>query len=332
MREFMNTPRRCALLAGMLLLLTSAGSSARAETLEVGTIDRRPLTLELVVPDGPGPHPVIAWIHGGAWQSGSHRNLPGFTRAALEAGFAVASLDYRLTSEAGVWGRASVSWPAQLHDCKAGIRWLRANAETHRLDPDRIAAWGASAGGHLATMLGVTADTPGLEGTVGPHVGVSSKVAVAVDFFGPTDLFTMNADVTTPPGSVIDHDALNAPESKLVGSGVHQRSLGTIRAHRADLEAPWPELVARVHSASPVHQVGPGDRTPLYIAHGEQDRLIPIKQARRLEAACLEHGVPHVVVWYPRAGHGLPPAASARVLRWLTETMPSAEDPPDPGK
>ena len=120
---------------------------ADGETHEVARIDGRPLELVLARPEGPGPHPVIAWIHGGAWMGGDHRQLPGFVSSALGAGFAVASLDYRLTSEAGRWGDADVEWPAQIHDCKAGIRWLRANAEALDLDPDRLVACGHSAGG-----------------------------------------------------------------------------------------------------------------------------------------------------------------------------------------
>lgn len=316
-----------------LLLLTSAvfglGAGPPIETHVVGTLDGQPLSLELVVPEGPGPHPVIAWIHGGGWRGGNHKRLPGFTGAALKAGFAVASLDYRLTSEAGIWGRSKISWPAQLHDCKAGIRWLRANAEPRRLDPDRIAVWGASAGGHLAAMIALTADQPELEGDVGPHTDVSSRATVAVDFYGPTDLMTMNEDVTTPPGSRIDHDALNAPESLLIGSGVHLRSMADIRAHADDPSPPWPALLARACSAAPVHQVSDRDRTPLYIAHGEQDRLVPVEQSRRLELACREHGVPHVCVWYAEAGHGFPPAAWLAALEWVIRSMPETTEDAD---
>lgn len=309
-----------SLLAAVLL---GTGAAPPITTHVVGELDGRPLTLELIVPDGDGPHPVIAWIHGGAWWGGTHLQMPGFTRAALEAGFAVASLDYRLTSEAGVWGREQVAWPAQLHDCKAGIRWLRANAERHRLDPDRIAAWGASAGGHLSAMVALTADAPELEGDVGPHRDISSHVAVAVDFYGPSDLLTMNEDVTTPPGSVIDHDAVDSPESRLLGSGIHQRSLTEIKRNRDDPTGRWPELIERARSASLVHQVSGSDRTPLYIAHGARDRLVPVRQSRRLEAACREHDVPHVCVWYEEAGHGFPPPVWRAALDWLITAMPA---------
>jgi len=304
-----------------LLALAVAASAARGESHVVGAIDGRPLSIELVVPEGDGPHPVLVWIHGGAWWGGSHLKMPGFTESALEAGFAVASLDYRLTSEAGLWGDAPVTWPAQLHDCKAGIRWLRANADEHRLDPDRLVAWGHSAGGHLAAMIGLTPDQAELEGEIGPHLGISTRVAVAVTFSGPTDLFTMNDDVTVPPGSQIDHDAIDSPESRLVGSAFHGRSLGEIKERIEDETPPWPELLAVVRSASPVEHVDEDDRTILWITHGARDRLVSLGQALRLEAACLEHGVPHVLDRLEKAGHGPPPAAYRAVLEWLPKTL-----------
>ena len=317
--------------AARLLLLVATWVTfftprALAESHTVAEVGGKPLTLELVRPEGAGPFPVIAWIHGGAWQGGSHTRMPGVTRDALERGFAVASLDYRLTSEAGDWGDAPVTWPAQLHDIKAGIRWLRANAKKLRLDPNRIVVWGPSAGGHLATMVGLTSGEPAFEGAVGTHLDTSSEVALAVDFFGPTDLFLMNRDVTTPPGSTIDHDAPDSPESRLFGAEEHGHSLGAIHAHATDTTAPWPKLNAAVRSASPVHQVDANDRVPLYIAHGKRDRLIAFKQAQRLQRACQEHGVPHQVRWYDNAGHGLPREAHLDVLVWIT-TMWTPIDP-----
>ena len=316
--------RRPFLLLTILALAIGA-PAVHGESHVVGTIDGRPLALELVVPEGEGPHPVLVWIHGGGWQGGSHLKMPGFTKTALESGFAVASLDYRLTSEAGLWGDAPVTWPVQLHDCKAGIRWLRANADDHRLDPDRMIAWGHSAGGHLAAMIGLTPDEAELEGTIGPHLGTSTRVAVAVTFSGSSDLFTMNDDVTVPPGSQIDHDAIDSPESRLVGAAIHGHSLGEIKNSMGEETPPWPELVGLVRSASPVEHVDEDDRTVLWIAHGARDRLVSLGQALRLEAACLEHGVPHVLDRLEKAGHGLPPDAYRRMLEWLPKTLSGLE-------
>ena len=317
----MTHPR---MLLPIILLILVMGSAARGESHVIGAVGERPLALELVVPAGDGPHPLLIWIHGGGWRGGDHLNMPGFTESALDAGFAVASLDYRLTSEAGLWGDAPVTWPAQLHDCKAGIRWLRANAGVQGLDPDRFVAWGHSAGGHLAAMIGTTADDPALEGEIGPHLGTSTRVAVAVTFSGPSNLLTMNDDVTVPPGSKIDHEAIDSPESRLIGSAVHGHSLGDIRDRIEEEQAPWPELVAAVRSASPVEQVDADDPVVIWIAHGARDRLVSLNQAVRLEQACLEHGVRHATDYHAQAGHGLPAAAFRTVLSWLPKTLSGA--------
>ena len=130
----------------------------------------RPLLLDLYLPDpgaSPGQAPVVLFLHGGGWGLGSRTEVgppfddwqPSFFERLAQAGFAVASADYRLSGEA--------RFPAQLHDAKAAVRWLRRNAGEYQLDGDRIVAWGASAGGHLAALLGLTGDVPGLEGSVG---------------------------------------------------------------------------------------------------------------------------------------------------------------------
>ena len=130
----------------------------------------RPLLLDLYLPGpgaSPGQAPVVLFLHGGGWGLGSRTEVgppfddwqPSFFERLAQAGFAVASADYRLSGEA--------RFPAQLHDAKAAVRWLRRNAGEYRLDGDRIVAWGASAGGHLAALLGLTGDVPGLEGSVG---------------------------------------------------------------------------------------------------------------------------------------------------------------------
>jgi acetyl esterase/lipase len=117
----------------------------------------RPLHLDLRVPAGAGPFPVVVWIHGGAWWSGSRLRLPepiaavGFHDRLLRRGYAVADADYRLSREA--------TFPAQLYDVKAAIRWLRAYTDELHLDPARFAAWGESAGGHLAALAGLTGGT-----------------------------------------------------------------------------------------------------------------------------------------------------------------------------
>jgi acetyl esterase/lipase len=131
--------------------------------------------------------PLIVWIHGGGWQAGSKEACPTVYLAAK--GYAVASINYRLSQHA--------AYPAQIEDCKAAIRWLRANAAKYHLDPDRVGVWGGSAGGHLVALLGTTAGMKELEGK-GGNLDQSSRVQCVVDFFGPTDFVTWNPDFNKP--------------------------------------------------------------------------------------------------------------------------------------
>lgn len=166
--------------------------------------------LDLYVPADIGENlPLIIWVHGGAWRGGNKTHYRPMEY--LRAGYAGASISYRLSQHA--------VFPAQIEDVKAAVRWLRANAETYRLDPNRFAAWGTSAGGHLVAMLGTAGDVAEFE--VGENLKVSSKVQAVVDYFGPTDFLQMDAH-RLPDGLV--HDAPDSPESKLVG--------GPIQAHK----------------------------------------------------------------------------------------------------
>ena len=141
-----------------------------------GEID---LLLDLYLPEQPGARrPIIMNVHGGGW-SGLDKGWCPFPLRMVEQDYAVASINYRLSHQA--------IYPAQLHDCKAGVRWLRANAARYGLDGEHIGVWGDSAGGHLAALLGVTGDRPDLEGESG-NPGISSRVQAVCDYFGPTDL------------------------------------------------------------------------------------------------------------------------------------------------
>ncbi len=164
-------------------------------------------TLDLFLPEKravDGPLPVIVFIHGGGWRNGS-KDGGGRKLAPLLAGgnYAGASIGYRLSGEA--------QWPAQIHDCKAAIRWIRAHAREYDLDPERIAVWGTSAGGHLVAMLGVSDGVEALEGEIGPHTDQSGAVRAVVDFFGPTEMLTMGDG----DGNAA-HNAPDSPESILL--------------------------------------------------------------------------------------------------------------------
>src|SRR5262245_46027164 len=142
--------------------------------------------LDLHIPDGaPTPIPVVVWIHGGGWQSGDEDDwVPA--QPLVNAGFAVASVSYRLTTDSG-----SPHFPDPIQDVKGAVRWLRANAATYVFDPQHIGAMGSSAGGHLAAWLGTSGGVTSLEGTIGGNSNQSSSVQAVVDLFGPSDLFEM---------------------------------------------------------------------------------------------------------------------------------------------
>jgi acetyl esterase/lipase len=219
---------------------------------------------------------VIAWVHGGAWRLGSKENPRALRMVAR--GYAVASLNYRLSQEA--------TFPAQIHDCKAAVRWLRAHAETYGLDPERIGAWGGSAGGHLVALLGTAWSVPELEGDLG-HPDQSSRVQAVCDFYGPTDFCRMN-DV---PGAM-DHDAPDSPESQLIGAPIQER----------------PDLVAR---ADPIAYIGT-ETPPFLIVHGDHDWTVILNQSQFLYRALRVAGVEATFHIVEGAGHGFQGATEAQ--------------------
>lgn len=231
--------------------------------------ERQKLDL-FIPPNATNPVPVIIWVHGGAWKAGSKENSPA-TRF-LRNGYAVASINYRLSQHA--------IFPAQIEDCKGAVRWLRAHAKEYNLDPDRFAAWGASAGGHLVALLGTTGNVKSFD--VGENLDFSSRVQAVVDFFGPTDLTLMSKDA--PPNGPIDHDAADSPESLLIG--------GPIQANK--------EKAAK---ANPINYVT-RDAPPFLILHGDKDNLVPYQQSELLRDALQKAGVPATLNIIPGAGHG----------------------------
>jgi len=225
--------------------------------------------LDLFLPKEGKDLPLILYIHGGAWRGGDKAFGAPFDY--LARGYAVASVNYRLSGDA--------LFPAQIEDCKAAVRWLRANAQKYGLDPDRFAAWGASAGGHLAALLGTAGAVKEFE--VGEHLDVSSRVQAVVDYFGPTDFLQMDAHRV--PGGMV-HDAAGSPESLLVG--------GPIQENR--------EKVAKANPITYVTKETP----PFLIVHGDSDPLVPHHQSVLLEAALRQAGVPVTLYTVRGGGHG----------------------------
>jgi acetyl esterase/lipase len=238
----------------------------------------RPLQLDLWVPDSATPPPLVVWVHGGGFMFGDRRYLPETLRpnqvfdALLEAGLAVATIDYRHALEA--------PFPAQLHDAKAAVRYLRAHADELGISTERIGVAGESAGAHIAALVGLTAHRPDLEGTHGV-LGQSSAVDVVVDWYGPADLATMPR-VALPPAiaAKLPPEMATPPEDHL--------TRGLEGAARAD--------------ASPVTHVT-ADAPPFLLVHGTADWLVPYAQSEQLHAALTAAGVSSTLVPVEGAEH-----------------------------
>jgi acetyl esterase/lipase len=226
-----------------------------------GTHERQ--KLDVYVPKGDGPFPLILWVHGGGWEGGSKDSAVPVVNM-LARGYAVASTNYRLSRHA--------AFPAQIHDVKGAVRYLRANAKKYKIDGDRIGVAGGSAGGHLVALLGTSGDVKELEGDVGPK-DVSSRVQCVIDFFGPTDLLKLSPA-----------NAKENPVTRLLGGPTTEKR----------------ELAV---SANPITYVSKDD-PPFLIVHGDKDPVVPLSQSELLYEALKKAGVDATLKVVPEAGHG----------------------------
>jgi acetyl esterase/lipase len=229
---------------------------------KVGTTE---LKLDLARPaQGEGPFPAVLVIHGGAWRAGNKADVGPILPEFVRHGYVAISPQYRFCPRA--------TFPAQVHDVKAAVRWIKANAKKYRIDPERIGAIGFSAGGHLALMLGVTSPDDGLEGEISSGAP-DSRVKAVVNYFGPTDLGARDIPDRSKP---LVKDFLGAaPPEK-------------------------PELAAK---ASPRTYLTKGD-APILTFQGTNDPLVPFTQAIKLAEAMTAAGVPGRVELLVGAQHG----------------------------
>ncbi|WP_146851063.1 alpha/beta hydrolase fold domain-containing protein [Brevifollis gellanilyticus] len=219
------------------------------------------------------PLPVIVFIHGGGWKAGDKSGgLNNVARFVQSGEYAGVSVGYRLTDEA--------KWPAQIHDCKAAIRWIKANAKEYNLDASKIGVWGTSAGGHLVSHLGTSGDVKQLEGTLGKHLDQNSSVTCVVNFFGPENFLSM----VRQPSTVDRTKGKDYPEALLLGGAVPDR-----------------EAVAK--EASPVTHASKGDAA-FFTAHGTKDPLVPYAQGEEIHATLQKAGVPSLLQEMTNGGHG----------------------------
>ena len=299
----------------------------------------RDCKLDVHIPTtGTAPYPVLIYVHGGGWSTGGRMTPHAVWQGALAQGIAVVTIDYRLTSQVRQFGTVEgtqqgtyipVVWPAQIHDCKAAVRWVRGNAATYGFNTDRIGVFGTSAGGHLVAAMGAMGDVPAytragqtidMEGTVGNFDTLSSRVFAVCDYFGPTDILNMQLDVANPAGS-LNHDVIGSPESHLVGASDVSLGILDVRTNVDSAVAPYPMLAATTISANPITFARPG-LPAMFIAHGGVDTSVPTFQSNRLNTALLGSGNASKLTVVQGAGHGaLGAVTDAAATAWLVGVL-----------
>ncbi len=292
--QFRFSPYRRIILfifGAVVLSTVSAQPSHKANTgnisrkwLDITYASKSPAQkLDIYLPEsGDGPFPVILSIHGGAFKSGDkgdYQVVPMLE--GVKRGYAVVSINYRLSGEAIA--------PAQINDVKAAVRWIRAKAKQYKFNPAKIAAWGGSAGGNLAALLGTSGEVKELEDLSQGNETQSSRVQAVVDWFGPTDFLKM--DQQLKEGNVKNpqtHSIPNSPESELIGKNL--------------VDAP--DLVKKANPETYVTS----DDPPFFIEHGRIDHLVPYQQsvtlAGKLESAIGKAKV--ILEILPENDHGGP--------------------------
>ena len=294
------------LVSAIILMVTFPLDGAPQDGVEVkrdihfATIDGVELLLNLHLPAGVERPPLMLFIHGGGWKNGD-RNRCRLAWVARH-GYAVASIEYRLSHEA--------IFPAQIHDCKGALRWLRGNQNTYGFDATRVVVAGTSAGGHLAALMGTSGAVDELEGKSGGYPEQSSRVQGVIDYYGPSDFILRSehhpAKTDQPSGSVY----------QLVGGPVKET-----------------QVLARL--ASPVHHVSKDD-PPLLILHGDKDRTVQLRQSEHLANLYRERGLDVILHVEPGKGHGWNPPSDAerkQVLEFLQRHLgaKSRVSPASPG-
>ena len=233
--------------------------------------------LDLYLPKGAAEEPpaLIVWLHAGGWAGGSRASVRLWALRQVCRGYAVAAVDYRLSEEA--------VFPAQVRDVRAAIRFLRLNQTAYHIDTSRIVVWGASAGGHLASLLGTTAGGEEFA-SPGEDPDISSRVSAVIDWWGPTDFTRMDLQFPAVCKRTKCHTCPGSAESRLLGCAVRA----------------CPE---RARRASP-QSYASADDAPMLIQHGAHDCTVPYRQGLLLHDALDAVGVPVEFQLVPRARHG----------------------------
>ncbi|HEX3870168.1 MAG TPA: alpha/beta fold hydrolase, partial [Pirellulales bacterium] len=259
--------------------------------VQFGQVGDDPLLLDVLRPkaESAKPRPAVLFIHGGGWQAGDKSSvLARLLPLAASDNYVCVAANYRLSFQA--------PWPAQLHDCKAAVRWLRANAKDLNIDPKRIGVIGGSAGGHLVSMLALTVDMPEFEGTSGSP-GRSSRVACCVDVCGPSNLVTFAKAVRRRSGEPIEPMI-----SQLMGG-------------------PVDEHLKLARAASPMNHVASG-APPILILHGTRDGTVPIAQSEDFYKALKQADVDATFIKVVGSDHAIQhPEAYERVYQFFDKHL-----------
>ncbi len=280
---------RIRIPAFILIALFSASTFAAPAQLPKGIKAERDIsyvpdgdksqTLDLYLPEAASdkPLPLIIWIHGGGWRGGSKAGCPPM--GWVPAGYAAASVEYRFSQKA--------VFPAQIQDCQAAIRFLRANSKKYNIDPDHIGVWGDSAGGHLVALIGTSGGKKAFP-PIGGNEDQSDRVQAVCDWYGPADFNSVmkQAEEDKNAKNIFKFNTPADPYSGLIGVSLAENS----------------EKGAAV---SPVHYVSK-DNPPILIMHGTHDALVPFAQSVELLEALKKEGVDAQLQKFPGAGHGGP--------------------------
>ncbi len=227
--------------------------------------------------------PLVVWVHGGAWRGGSKEGCKA--QPLTHLGYVVASINYRYSNQA--------VYPAQIEDCKAAIRWLRAHSAEYGIDPNNIGVWGESAGGHLVALLGLTGTIRDFD--IGENLDQSSRVECVIDWYGPTDFEHYGGNAWVP-----DKGADSAV-TRLIGGKPSDN----------------PEKARR---ASPITFVQ-SNAAPFLIMQGETDPLVPAQQSQLLQTALEKAGVESTLKVIPGAVHGGPQFATPEAIALITNFL-----------
>ena len=269
----------CIGMVSMVAVMAAPPKLTIDQDLAYSKLGSRELKLDIARPaEGDGPFPAVLVIHGGAWRQGNKADVRPILPQFVEHGYVAVSPEYRFCPQD--------AFPAQIHDVKAAVRWLKVNAKKYRIDPERIGAMGFSAGGHLSLMLGLTSPNDGLEGDVSAGAP-DSRVKAVVNYFGPTDLAAKDIPDICKPWV-----------KDFLGGSPQDR----------------PDAAAK---ASPLTFVSQDD-APVLTFQGTKDSLVPYNQAIKLADAMSSAGVPGRVELILGADHGW---AGAEMARTVNETF-----------